>query len=53
VADAVGKAYRSNRRLIVVPWSNNLLTGFYRSLPALVNWGMLKMLRKLDRQKES
>ncbi len=53
VADAVWKAYRSNRRLIVVPWSNILLTGFYRSLPAVVNWGMLKMLRKLDRQKSS
>ena len=48
VADAVWKAYRSNRRLMVVPWSNNLLTGFYHSLPAVVNWGMLKMLRKLD-----
>jgi short-subunit dehydrogenase len=53
VADAVWKAYRSNRRQVVVPWSNNLLVGFYRFLPGVFNWGMLKMLRRMDRKAAS
>lgn len=52
VADAVWKAYRTNRRQVIVPWSNILLTGLYRSLPGVVNWGMLKMLRRMDRRKD-
>jgi short-subunit dehydrogenase len=50
VADAVWKGYRHNRRQVVVPWSGNLLVGFYRLLPGVFNWGMLKMLRKMDRR---
>jgi short-subunit dehydrogenase len=49
VADAVWSGYRGNRRQVVVPWSGNLLVGFYRLFPAVFNWGMLKMLRKMDR----
>lgn len=49
VADAVWHAYRSNRREVVVPWSGNLLVGFSRLAPALFNWGMMRMLRKMDR----
>ncbi len=50
VADAVWTAYRGNRREVVVPWSGNLLVGLYRIFPALFNWGMLKMLRRLERK---
>lgn len=50
VADAVLKAYRSNRRLLIVPWSNIVLVGFYRLLPGLLNWGLLKMLRRMDQK---
>jgi NAD(P)-dependent dehydrogenase (short-subunit alcohol dehydrogenase family) len=48
VADAVWKGYRGNRREVVVPWSGNLLVGLYRLLPGVFNWGMLKMLRRMD-----
>jgi uncharacterized protein len=48
VADAVWRAYRYNRRQVVVPWSGNLLVGFYRLLPGVFNWGMLRMLRRMD-----
>jgi short-subunit dehydrogenase len=51
VADAVWKAYRGNRREVVVPWSGNLLVCVYRLLPGLINWVMLKMLRRMDRTK--
>lgn len=51
VADAVWKAYRGNRREVVVPWSGNLLVGVYRLLPGLINLGMIKMLRRMDRTK--
>jgi short-subunit dehydrogenase len=49
VADAVWRAYRDNRRIVVVPWSNKLVVGLYRWLPGLFNWGLLKMLRRMDR----
>jgi short-subunit dehydrogenase len=49
VADAVWKAYRCNRRLLMVPWNYNLLVGLYRLLPGLFNWVLLKMLRRMDR----
>jgi len=49
VANAVWRAYRGNRREVVVPWSGNLLVGMYRVLPGLFNWGMLKMLRRMER----
>jgi short-subunit dehydrogenase len=50
VADAVWKGYCGNRREVVVPWSGNFLVYLYRLLPGVINWGMLKMLRKLDRK---
>jgi short-subunit dehydrogenase len=48
VADAVWKAFRHNRRQVIVPWSNILLVGFYHLLPGVFNWGMMKMLRRMD-----
>lgn len=53
VADAVWNAYRKNRREVVVPWSGNLLIGLYRLLPGVFNWGMVKMLRRIDRKPQS
>lgn len=53
VADAVWKAYRGNRREVVVPWIGNIVVGLYRVLPGVFNWGMLRMLRKMDRKKTS
>ena len=47
-ADAVWHAYRFNRRQVVVPWSGHLLTGFYRLLHGVFDWGMLRMLRRMD-----
>jgi short-subunit dehydrogenase len=53
VADAVWRGYRGNRREVVVPWSGNLLIGVYRLFPKVFNWGMLKMLRKMDRKEKN
>ncbi len=53
VADAVWRAYRGNRRLVLVPWSGKLLIGLYRLLPGVFNWGMLKMLRRMERAQQS
>jgi hypothetical protein len=33
----------------VVPWSGNLLVGMYHVLPGVFNWGMLKLLRRMER----
>jgi short-subunit dehydrogenase len=52
VADAVWKAYCANRRQTVVPWSNSVLVVLYRLLPGLFDWGMLKMLRRMDRKEK-
>ncbi len=49
VANAVWRAYRGNRREVVVPWSGNLVVGLYRALPGMFNWGMMRMLRRMDR----
>jgi short-subunit dehydrogenase len=49
VANAVWHCYRGNRRQVVVPWSGNLLIALYRLLPGIFDWGMLKMLRRMDR----
>ena len=49
VANAVWRAYRGNRREVVVPWTGNIIIALYRLFPALFNWGMLKMLRRMDR----
>lgn len=53
VADAVWSAYRRNRREVVVPWTGNLLIGLYRMLPGVFNWGMIKMLRRMERKPAS
>jgi short-subunit dehydrogenase len=50
VADAVWKGYRGNRREVVVPWSGNIVVCAYRLLPGVINWAMLKMLRRMDRR---
>jgi len=49
VAEAAWKAYRDDRRLVVGPWCYHLLVGLYRLLPGVFNWGLLKMLRRMDR----
>jgi short-subunit dehydrogenase len=53
VANAVWHGYRSNHGEVVVPWSGNLVIGLYRLLPAVFNWGMLKMLRRMDRAEKN
>jgi short-subunit dehydrogenase len=53
VADTVWNAYRRNSRQVVVPWSGNLLIGVYRIFPRIFNWGMLKMLRRMDSAEKS
>jgi short-subunit dehydrogenase len=53
VAEAVWKAYAENRRLVIVPWSNVLLVVFYRLLPGLFDWGMVKMLRRMSRREKA
>lgn len=53
VADAVWKAYRSNRRLLVVPWNNKLVIGLYRFAPGVFNWGLLRMLRRMDKAEKN
>jgi NAD(P)-dependent dehydrogenase (short-subunit alcohol dehydrogenase family) len=53
VADAVWKGYRGNRREVVVPWNGNMVIGLYRLLPAVFNWGMLKMLHRMDRTEKT
>ncbi|MGC2209821.1 MAG: SDR family oxidoreductase [Candidatus Korobacteraceae bacterium] len=53
VADAVWDAYRFNRREVVVPWSGHVVVGLYRLLPAVFNWGMQRMLRRMDRAGKS
>ena len=50
VANAAWNSYRKNRREVVVPRSGKLLVGIYRLFPAVFNWGMLKMLRRMDRK---
>ncbi len=50
VAEAVWKCYRHNLREVVVPWSGNLLVGLYRLMPGVFNWGMIRMLRRMDRK---
>jgi hypothetical protein len=49
VANAVWDAYRFNRREVVVPWSGRLVVGLYRLLPGIFNWGLQRMLRRMDR----
>jgi uncharacterized protein len=46
VARAVLKAYLENKREVVVPWTDRLTIGFYRLLPNVFEWGMMKVMRK-------
>jgi short-subunit dehydrogenase len=46
VAAAVLKAYLKNKREIVVPWTDRVTIGLYRTVPALFEWGMMKVMRK-------
>ena len=47
-ADAVWRAWRHNRREVVVPWSGHLVIAFARLFPDIFNWGMVRMLRRRD-----
>ncbi len=46
VARAVLKAYLRNKREVTVPWRDNITIAFYRWLPSLFEFGMMKVLRK-------
>ena len=52
-AEAVWRAYRYNRREVVVPWSGHLIIAFSRVFPGLFNWGMLRSLRPVDSGKSA
>jgi NAD(P)-dependent dehydrogenase (short-subunit alcohol dehydrogenase family) len=52
VADAVWDAYRFNRREVVVPRRGHLVIAFSRLLPGVFDWGMLKVLRRMDRARK-
>jgi short-subunit dehydrogenase len=47
-AEAAWRAYRFNRREVVVPWTGHLVIAFARLLPNLFNWGMLRTMRRMD-----
>jgi len=47
-ADAVWHAYRRNRREVVVPWTGYFVIGFYRLMPRLFTWGMMRAMRRMD-----
>jgi short-subunit dehydrogenase len=47
-AEAVWRAYRGNRREVVVPWRGLLVIAFSRLLPGVFNWGMMRVLRRPD-----
>ena len=47
-AEAVWRAWRQNRREVVVPWTGHLVIAFARLFPDLFNWGMLRSLRTMD-----
>jgi short-subunit dehydrogenase len=46
VARAVLNAYLKNKRETVVPWTDRLTIGMYRTMPAIFEWGMMKVLRR-------
>jgi short-subunit dehydrogenase len=46
VAVAVLKAYLKNKREVVVPWTDRVTIGLYRTLPAVFEWGMMKVMKK-------
>jgi len=46
VAAAVLKAYLKNKREVVVPWTDRLTIGMYRTIPKVFEWGMMKVMRK-------
>ena len=52
-AEAVWRAWRHNRREVVVPWTGHLVIGFARLFPDLVNWGMLRSLRPMNGSKSA
>jgi len=50
VAQAVWHAYVLGSRDLVVPWNNEIAIAFYRALPSLVEWVMMKMLRGIEKK---
>ena len=47
-AEAVWRAWRHNRREVVVPWTGHLVIAFARLFPDVFNWGMLRSLRPMN-----
>ena len=47
VAAAVLKAYLQNKREVVVPWTDRITIGLYRLFPAIFEWGMMKVMRRI------
>jgi short-subunit dehydrogenase len=47
-AEAVWRAWRQNRREVVVPWTGHLVIAFARLFPGVFNWGMLRALQRMD-----
>lgn len=45
VARAIVRAYRKNKREVVVPWTDKISIGMYRMAPSLVEFAMMKMMR--------
>jgi short-subunit dehydrogenase len=48
VARAVLRGYEKRSREVVVPWYYRPLIAFYRILPSLVEYGMMRMMRPAD-----
>jgi len=44
VARAVYNGYRSRKREVIVPWTMHPVVKLYQLFPALVEWGMMKVL---------
>ena len=51
-AEATWRAWRQNRREVVVPWTGHLVVAFSRLFPDLFNWGMLRSLGRMDSGKQ-
>jgi short-subunit dehydrogenase len=48
VARAVYQGYRKKKREVIVPWTMYPVIKLYQVFPSLVEWGMMKMLPRLE-----
>jgi short-subunit dehydrogenase len=48
VARAVYDGYRKQKREVIVPWTMHPVVKLYQLFPALVEWGMMKMMPKAE-----